>query len=416
MRRLLPLLLSASIGLAAEREIAVVRLDEVESAVSVPRVPFPRAVFALRIERPDGLDPVPPLSKQARYARVALEGRNLLLAFDAPEGAPALGLLYTGGTEAARGRARPQGRGGFQVEFDKVDCGGLVCDVRLTYRGTKLEGGALQPTYHRRGRVALAGSMREVFLMDADGDGRYDGGRDRWIALRDRRVARVRTLHRTAALLLGEPQVPFEADGRALSVEGVRPDGSRLTLVLDQPRMSLERVLARRYAETRAEHFAAFESERQEFADRNELDASRPTVAEPAAWKQVNLTDAKLEGLRTGKPVLALFFTESNPWSYRFEFYTFPDKEVDALLRRFVLVRIDAEKDPERSYQTCGVRGLPALLPLTADGLTVKFKLRTRTLHGNVTELAEPEQMITGWQRPQELVVNLKRILDAVDD
>ena len=85
----------------------------------------------------------------------------------------------------------------------------------------------------------------------------------------------------------------------------------------------------------------------------------------------------------------------------------------DALLRRFVLINIDVDKDSEQSYEQAGARGLPALVPFTRNGRPVAFKLRALEEDGKVRDLGtEEESMITGWQRPQELIVNLQRILD----
>ena len=50
-------------------------------------------------------------------------------------------------------------------------------------------------------------------------------------------------------------------------------------------------------------------------------------------------------------------------------------------------------------------------LPLTADGKGIRFRLRHRRADGAVEDLAKKESMVTGWQRPHELVVNLKRML-----
>ncbi len=61
-----------------------------------------------------------------------------------------------------------------------------------------------------------------------------------------------------------------------------------------------------------------------------------------------------------------------------------------------------------------GAGRLPTLYPLTSKGERVSFQLRVRDADGKVEEL-EGEHAIVGWQRPEELEVNLKRILDAAD-
>jgi hypothetical protein len=76
-----------------------------------------------------------------------------------------------------------------------------------------------------------------------------------------------------------------------------------------------------------------------------------------------------------------------------------------------VLVRIDIEKDPESSYMTSGARAVPALVPYTPKGEPISIRVLSRDADGRTKELDKPERMITGWQRPQELATNLKRIL-----
>jgi hypothetical protein len=259
----------------------------------------------------------------------------------------------------------------------------------------------------------LGGVRREVILVDAEGDGRYDGPGDRWVALRPERLAETRTLKRTDMLLLREPQVPFEPDGRALMVEKVVPDGSALELLLDTPRLAREAVLKRRLDEVRAEHFERFDREHAVFAPRNGITAGRPRAAAPTEWLEVPLSAAKEVARREKKPLLAFFFTEANPWSFRYDYYTLPDREVDELLGGFVLVRIDAEKDEEKSYAALGALGLPCLVPLTAEGETLTFRLCMRDDAGEVVDLRKEERMITGWQRPEEFAENLRRILKA---
>ena len=257
--------------------------------------------------------------------------------------------------------------------------------MRLVYRGMRCRGGTIEPAYHMRGKTVLDGVVREVVLVDADADGTYSGKRDRWVAMRADRAAKLKALARPSALLLSEPQIPFEKDGRAISVDRVQPDGKRLVLVLDKPRVPMRKVLARRYAEVRAAHFEAFEEEMADFVLSKQMDVRRTRTEKPARWRDIPLSDAKKLARKENKPLLVAFYTESNPWCYRYEFYTFSDAEVDSLLRRFILVRIDAEKDPERAYNTFSVRGLPALMPLRHDGRPVSFRLRSRGKDGKVS-------------------------------
>ncbi len=388
-----------------------VKLEEVRSVEVQPFVAFPQRELTLGKERPAGC---PELSKDGLYAVVELGGKRMGFAFDVPEGALALGLLSIGDRKALLGRARPA-QGGMLVDFTDVPSDTVHLDVRLQYDGLNLVRAGLQPSRHRRGRTAIGGGQREVILVDADGDGAYGGPHDRWIALRPERLDEVPTLRRADMLRLDEPQVPFEADGRALMVRDVAKDGARLELVLDTPRMPVDAVLKRRLSEVREDHFGRFAQEEAAFRARNGMTERRPRAEAPAAWTDGPLSAAKAEAARERKPLLAFFFTESNPWSFRYDYYTLPDREVDELLRRFVLVRIDAEKDPEKGYAAVGARGLPCLVPLTEDGEPVTFRFRMRDDTGEVYDLEQEERMVTGWQAPKELAENLRRILRAAD-
>jgi hypothetical protein len=413
MPRILAFLLLASVA-AAQGERVGVRLEERRTASAQPRITFPQVRLDLQSRRPAGLQGFPELSAAARYANVALgAGRTFHVALDEEGGALALGLLYTGAGLPAIGHARSDGQGGLLVDFVDVAGPRIHIDVRLRYRGVKLTDAALQPSRHRHGRAAIGTVAWEVILVDADGDGRYNGTDDRWIALRPERVKSTHTLSKPDAMLLAEPQIPFLADGRALMVGDVAPDGSSLVLRLERPEMEAKEVLQRRYGEVRTTHFRRFARERTAFMARKGLDDKRPRTNDPARWLDVPLSEAKRTAHERGRPLLIHFFTESNDWCFRYDYYTFPDRDVDELLRRFVLVRIDAEKDAEQSYDSSGARGLPVLVPLTSKGEPVMFRLRSYDEDGRVVDLKEKERMITGWQRPQELKRNLERILKA---
>jgi hypothetical protein len=55
-------------------------------------------------------------------------------------------------------------------------------------------------------------------------------------------------------------------------------------------------------------------------------------------------------------------------------------------------------------------------MPLTTAGEPVRFTFRSRGRDKKVADLERKESMITGWQRPTELVVNLRRILKACSE
>ncbi len=404
------LLLLAAAGLAADAESVRIALQSRTSAEVAPLAPAPLLRLVLTEKRPAGAAFAGELSPRARFASCRLFGKDALLAFDAPEGTEALGLLYaSGGKGAQRGRAVPTAEG-FTVRFDAVPCAGGLVNLVLAYRGRDLAEATLAPAEHRRGRGFLGGTVREVLLVDGDGDGRYDGAADRWVALRGDRAAALPPLALAGMMLLAEPQVPFEEDGRAFAVAAVAADGSACVLSLDAPRVPAARVIERRHAEIRAEHFARFRREEAALAAERGLDRARPRVASPAAWPLRTLAEAKEEARRARKPLLVHFFTEANAYCWLAEYCTYPDREVDALLRGCVLASIDSDKDTGKSYQALGLKALPAVVPFTAAGERITFDLGVRGADGKITEL-KGEQAITGWHRPQEFALNLRRAL-----
>lgn len=400
------------VALAPAQGVRVpVKLEEVRSAELQPFVAFPQRDIDIGKERPAEC-PKRELTKDARYAVVELGGKRIGLAFDAPEGALALGLLHVGDSKALVGHARAL-QDGMLVDFADAPGGPVRLDVRLQYQGLDLVRAGVQPSRHRRGRTVIGGEQREVILVDAEGDGRYDGKNDRWIAMRPERLSEARSLQKTDMLLPGEPQVPFEPDGRALMVRKISADGATLDLLLDTPLLTQEDVLRRRFAEVRADYFEKFAAEEATFRAKNGMAEFRPRTDAPVAWLDGTLSAAKAAAARERKPLLALFYTESDLWSFRYDYYTLPDKETDDLLRRFVLVRIDAEKDPEKSYAALGARALPCIVPFTAAGEPVQFRFQLRDDTGQLYDFDKEERMITGWQGPVEFSENLRRILKA---
>jgi len=407
---LLLLSLCAAAPAAGEGEAARVALKPRRNAETAPLAPAPLLRLTLGAQAPAGAALPPGLSPAARFAALDLFGGPAWLAFDAPEGARALGLLWTrGAEEPARGRAQPGGDG-FWVRFDHVPCAGGRVDVLLAYARGELREATLAPAEHRRGRTLLGGAMREVLLVDGDADGRYDGAADRWVALRADRLHALPSIGMPALMLLAEPQVPFEEDGRAFTVRDVAADGSSCVLALGAPGAPAARVLERRRAEVREEHFARFRREEAALARERGLDLARPRASSPAPWPPRTLAEAKAEAQRAGKPLLVHFYSEANAYGWLAEYFTYPDREVDALLKGCVLAAVDVDKDPERTFQALELHSLPTVVPFDAAGARVVFVLRVRAVGGEVAEL-EGERAIAGWHRPQEFALNLRRAL-----
>ena len=72
---------------------------------------------------------------------------------------------------------------------------------------------------------------------------------------------------------------------------------------------------------------------------------------------------------------------------------------------------IDAEKGGVESYRKSGAKTLPALQAFSPDGRVIPFRFRSRDQTGRVRDLEVTRSGVTGWLIPQDLVVNLQRML-----
>lgn len=406
-------LLCAPLLAAPDAAAAKVTLRSVASADAQPRPMFPQLPLTLLRERPANAGALPKLSAAGRYAMVRAAGQDLVCGFDAPAGSFALGKLHIGDAPAVTGRAKPQGKDGFRVEFSDVAVGTARFNFRLEYRGSRIVDAACEPSHHRVGKIVFEGSLRIVILVDGDGDDRFNGEEDRWIALKSDRARRFASLRKPAMSRITEPQVPFAEDGSALMVRDVAADGSSLVLVRGKPRVALDKVLARRYDEFRTDHFREFRREQASFERQAYIDGKRPRTRTATGWPRIDLEEAKARARKTGRPLLVAYYTETNVWWWRYVYYTFPDREVDRLLRQFVLAAIDAEKGGVESFQKSGAKSLPALIAYAPDGKTIPFRFRSRDQNGKVRDLEVTRTGATGWLTPQDLAVNLQRILTA---
>jgi hypothetical protein len=393
----------------AEKSVAV-EMRPVTSATARPRLLFPRLPITLTREPVEG---IPALSDAGVFASVRAGGKNLQFALDAVEGTFALGKLIVVGGKSGRGKVEAGARGGFQVLFRGAKIDGVVLNLTLHYRGTKMIAAYAEPARHRRGTALLDGVRRDVILVDGNGDGKFNGEDDRWIALRQEKTRKVLHLQLPATYRCNEPQAPFAADGTALMVRSVAADGSKLELVRATPTTTMKVVLARRYLEYRSEYYRAFAMEGDAFIKRSGIDAKRERGEHGQPWVRESLKLAQERARKTGKPLLVVHYTETNDWWWRYLYYTFRDRKVDGLLRQFTLAAIDAEKDSEHAYQTSGARGLPAFEFFTPDAERISFNFRARDEKGEARNLGRAS-FITGWQRPVDFEVNLRRVLDSL--
>ena len=419
MRIVALLLLSPLV--AAQDESSLVPLAARGALEARPKMPHRSVPFGLSEVRPRGWKGDAKFGKEARYGTVRLGARTLPFVVEPRSGTWALGLLHSDRDgDGIVDAAKAPYRGTVQhlnselvIDFQGVQCGPIRVTVRLIYKGQDLQGAGVTHGEHRFGRVQSGGVPRLVYVLDGDSDGRYDGAKDRWIVIRaDRPRLLQGDIRWSDTFYLREPAIPFQPDGRAFMVRDIWADGTVLRFVRGKPAMPMEQVLERRYAEVERTFSDRFDRERELFKRKWGMDPLRTASKKTARWQLMSLSKAKELAEKGSQPLLVHFFSETTVWSYRYGYYTFSDTKVQELLSRFLLVRIDVAKDLERSFAKSGGGRLPTLYPLTSKGERVSFRLRVRDADGKTDEL-EGEHAIVGWQRPEELEVNLSRILDA---
>jgi thiol:disulfide interchange protein len=96
------------------------------------------------------------------------------------------------------------------------------------------------------------------------------------------------------------------------------------------------------------------------------------------------------EGMRIGKdqkrPILLYFTAPWCVWCKKLEKDTFVDREVIEVLKRFVCIRVDVQKD-RKTPVIYNVRGVPMILFLTPDGTITKTIIGFRSSKSLLEEI-----------------------------
>ena len=210
----------------------------------------------------------------------------------------------------------------------------------------------------REGKVSVVGEEYDLALVDDDSDGQFSTG-DSWV-LRAAGTPKTELLDRDATRSMLFPS--WSKDQKwMVEVKSIDPAGRTAAL----------RILPAK--ETEMDFFVRVARQRQTEEEKQlNLDPLRPKAADGDAidWLDDKDKDAKYAldiAAKVQKPVLLEFRTNVCPWCAKMGQYTFRDREVVALAKRFVCARLPFAKDTDdaKKYR---VEGTPTYVILGIDG------------------------------------------------
>jgi thioredoxin-related protein len=93
---------------------------------------------------------------------------------------------------------------------------------------------------------------------------------------------------------------------------------------------------------------------------------ARPSTAD-IRWV-ANFQEARAQAAASNRPILISFYTDWCGWCKRLDRDVYPDRRVETLSRRFVMLRLNAEREGTALAQHFEVRGLPNIVLLQPSG------------------------------------------------
>lgn len=210
----------------------------------------------------------------------------------------------------------------------------------------------------REGMVSVEGEGYDLALVDDDSDGQFSTG-DKWV-LRPAGTPKRDLLDNGATRSMLFPA--WTKDQKwTVEVKSVDPAGRTVALRVSPAK------------ETEMDYILRVARQRQTEEEKElNLDPLRPKASDGDTIDWITGKDADYalsiaNSPNVQKPVLLEFLSPACPWCARMEQFTFRDREVVALARRFVCARVpfSKESDDGRKYRA---EGTPTYVILGKDG------------------------------------------------
>lgn len=217
--------------------------------------------------------------------------------------------------------------------------------------------------YHHEAEVVLDGVVHEVVFVDMDLDDAVSAG-DQWLVLDPAQSASLSPPSRMfASNLTSEPWYVGPETLLRVELEG------GLRLVREPAAQPRHAFLAQRAARVNAKTLAQYDEDRAAFLAQFDIDPDRPVDPDPPTWHYAwDLEEALAVAAREGRPLWVEFTSDGCPWCKRYPWLNDKDAAVTPHLRRFTLVRIDRDLDPNQTARSLGLEGVPCHALFDAQG------------------------------------------------
>ena len=240
--------------------------------------------------------------------------------------------------------------------------------------------------YHFEAQIEVDGRPTRLFFLDMNLDGRVSDG-DQWLALDEDMLAAANL----PAMLFNSnlSSEPWYFGERTLLPTAFGPDGS-VELSLAPQEVPRNEFLAKRAARVQRTYFEGYDEDRDSFLEAYDIDPERQVAIDPPDWYYAwDLAEALSVADKEGRPLYVEFGTDGCPWCKRYDWLNYRDLAVAERLRRFTLVKINRDLDPNQTAIGLGLDGVPCHVLFDAEGEAV---------HSS-----------TGWIPPQAYVEELDR-------